>query len=531
MECDSDTGEENGEHSGEYERRNSVVEVSNTDIEEDDISFAIIQPVPEIEIRRDNFRPTHEGFSTIKPNATLSKQMMQNNPENEIKHQMMVYKQMRQHNVKQLKQLEQRHRSGVEELRRNLERDLDTLKTCNERELEKYRQKLREDKLQHEREAMQKEKKFIKQLNEKYGTSEKTRIGEARKVYTAQKEQLKREHSQTPKQCRKTSLDVSKDRLKRELTESEERYLSTVQKENEIELRNYRGTALKLNHRMENDAFQEEWNLMEVHKGSLAHMKRKHHHDMCTMQQAHQGEIHALRQKQLQDQHTAEWDNQMEYTQRVQKELRRKHVLQNKQQPRNLRKKKAQIQKQYESTCKIIESQYKELLKDYLRNSPKELHKDIHKKFKDDKMQKMISLNEQYTKSIAEHLEREQVNLDESQTNEQEELRVTLQKEQELLQAYQRRLQQRLQESTEKERDHFNAESQKKYVQLQTELLAVDQEFARARTERESSERGRQRKELTDYQNQDHQLVPSDSFSNKTWGRRSAPWAGAFSKF
>ena len=78
-----------------------------------------------------------------------------------------------------------------------------------------------------------------------------------------------------------------------------------------MELRNYRGNGLKVNHAMENDWFQEEWNLMEIHKNSLAHMKRKHHHDMCQMQQQHQTEIHALRQKQLQDQHSAEWENQV----------------------------------------------------------------------------------------------------------------------------------------------------------------------------------------------------------------------------
>lgn len=49
--------------------------------------------------------------------------------------------------------------------------------------------------------------------------------------------------------------------------------------------------------------------------------------------------------------------SQMEYTQRVQKELRRKHAMQNKQQPKNLRRKKQQIHKQFEATCKIIESQ------------------------------------------------------------------------------------------------------------------------------------------------------------------------------
>ena len=56
------------------------------------------------------------------------------------------------------------------------------------------------------------------------------------------------------------------------------------------------------------------------------------------------------------------YDNfQMEYTQRVQKELRRKHALQNKQQPKNLRRKKQQIHKQFEATCKIIESQVSKL--------------------------------------------------------------------------------------------------------------------------------------------------------------------------
>lgn len=533
MEYDSDGGTENGEGtSGEYERRNSVVEVSNTDIDEEEISFSMVNPpVPAIEIRRDNFRPTHEGFSTIKPNATLSKQMMANNPETDIKNQMMVYKQMRQTNVKQLKQLEQKHRYGIEEMRRNLERDLETLRSSNERELDKFRGKLRDDKVHHDRELMQSEKRFVKTLTEKYDTCQKHRIGETRKLYVQQKELLKRELSQTPKQCRKSSIDVSKEKIKRDLTENEERYLNTVLKENELELRKHRGNALKVSHAMENAAFQEEWNLMEIHKNSLAHAKRKHHHEMCTLQEQHQNEIHGLRQKQLQDQHTAEWENQMEYTTRVQKDLRRKHGLQNKQQPKNLRRKKQQIHKQYEATCKIIECQYKELLKDYLKNSPKELHKDIIKKFKEDKMGKMISLNDQYTKSIADHLEREQINLDESQTMEQEEVRVTLQKEQELLQQYQRRLQQRLLETVQREKELFAAESQRKYVLLQQELVDVDKEFARARSEAESRERVRQRKELTDHQNNSHGLPPTDSFMNKTWGRRSSPFAGLSSKF
>ena len=51
-------------------------------------------------------------------------------------------------------------------------------------------------------------------------------------LYLQKKELLRREMSQTPKQCRKSSIDVSKDKIKRELTENEERYLNTVQKVN-----------------------------------------------------------------------------------------------------------------------------------------------------------------------------------------------------------------------------------------------------------------------------------------------------------
>ena len=124
-----------------------------------------------------------------------------------------------------------------------------------------------------------------------------------------------------------------------------------------------------------------------------------------------------------------------------------------------------------------------------------------------------------------------QVNLDESQTAEQEEVRATLHKEQELLQAYQRRLHHRLQESMSKETELFDDESQKKLALLQEELLEVDRQFARARTEAESKVRARQRKELTDFQNQSHELPPSESFMNRTWGRRSSPFAGLSSKF
>ena len=67
-----------------------MVEVSSTQDEDENMSFNVLPTLD-----KDNYKPIHERFSTIKPNATLSKQMLQNNSENDIRNQMMIYKQVR----------------------------------------------------------------------------------------------------------------------------------------------------------------------------------------------------------------------------------------------------------------------------------------------------------------------------------------------------------------------------------------------------------------------------------------------------
>lgn len=507
------------------ERRNSVVEVGEDTTPHEAITFSQINPiVPSVDLRRD-FKPSHEGFSTIKPNATLSKQMIQNNPENEIKNQMLVYKQMRQQNMKQLRQLEQRHKVAADEQTRLMERDIEVLVTSNDKELEKLRSKARVERDTADKEEHTDQKRFIKSLQERYETTQKNRIGEVKKAYSKQKEQLKKDFEQTPKQSRKVSLDVSKDKLKRSLTETEEVYLHQVQQQNEEELKNYRQTSLKQRHAMEQSGLQEEWNLLEVHRESLARLHIKQHHDLMTSQEMQLGDIHTLRQRHTEAQHKAEWDNQIEYTQRVEKELRRKHMMELRQQPKSLKKKELQIKKQFQDTLKIIENQYKELLKDYLKNTAKEYHKEVMRKVKEDKMRKMARLQEQYNQSINEHLEREQVNLSESQQQEGEALRQKLQKEQELLQAYQEKVHERLARQNSIEQSNFRSQSDKRLETLKSDLLKAEQDFAAKRHEAESQQHARQRKELTDFQGQEHTLNRSTNLLTKTWGRRSmSPW-------
>lgn len=52
-------------------------------------------------------------------------------------------------------------------------------------------------------------------------------------------------------------------------------------------------------------------------------------------------------------------------------------MMELRQQPKSLKKKELQIKKQFQDTLKIIENQYKELLKDYLKNTAKEYHKEV----------------------------------------------------------------------------------------------------------------------------------------------------------
>lgn len=118
-----------------------------------------------------------------------------------------------------------------------------------------------------------------------------------------------------------------------------------------------------------------------------------------------------------------------------------------------------------------------------------------------------------------------QVNLSESQQQEGEALRQKLQKEQELLQAYQEKVHERLARQNSIEQSNFRSQSDKRLETLKSDLLKAEQDFAAKRHEAESQQHARQRKELTDFQGQEHTLNRSTNLLTKTWGRRSmSPW-------
>ena len=69
------------------------------------------------------------------------------------------------------------------------------------------------------------------------------------------------------------------------------------------------------------------------------------------------------------------------------------------------------VKKQFHETLKIQERQYKMLRKQMLANAPREQHREIIQKFKDDRMRKFADLGSQYDQSISDLLQKQKVKL------------------------------------------------------------------------------------------------------------------------
>ena len=67
------------------------------------------------------------------------------------------------------------------------------------------------------------------------------------------------------------------------------------------------------------------------------------------------------------------------------------------------------MKKQFHETCKIQERQYKMLRKQMLANAPRDKHREIIQKFKEDRMRKFADLGSQYDQSINDLLQKQKV--------------------------------------------------------------------------------------------------------------------------
>ncbi|KAL1122380.1 hypothetical protein AAG570_003785 [Ranatra chinensis] len=191
-----------------------------------------------------------------------------------------------------------------------------------------------------------------------------------------------------------------------------------------------------------------------------------------------------------------EYLNQHEYLTRCERDLRKKHALEVKQQPKSLKQKEMQIRKQFRETCKIQTRQYKALKMEILSNTPKEEHKAIIKKLKEEQRRKLALLADQYEQSIAEMLQKQSIRLDESQELECHRLKDRLHYELEILIAYQSKNKMQTEAQRNRERKELEDRVTVRRALLEQKMELETNQFAQEKSERIKQLRDRHDKDL-----------------------------------
>ncbi|KAM4797150.1 serine/threonine-protein kinase TAO1 isoform 2-T2 [Rhinophrynus dorsalis] len=172
--------------------------------------------------------------------------------------------------------------------------------------------------------------------------------------------------------------------------------------------------------------------------------------------------------------------------------------------------KELQIKKQFQDTCKIQTRQYKALRNHLLETTPKNDHKAVLKRLKEEQTRKLAILAEQYDHSINEMLSTQALRLDEAQEAECQVLKMQLQQELELLNAYQSKIKMQAEAQHERElRELEQRVSLRRALleqKIEEEMLALQNE----RTERIRSLLERQAREIEAFDSESMRL----GFSN-----------------
>lgn len=185
----------------------------------------------------------------------------------------------------------------------------------------------------------------------------------------------------------------------------------------------------------------------------LAHnLLRRHHEQTQELETRHLQNVQQLRASHLQRQHGSELQNQQDYTRRAQDDLRKRHALQAKQQPKDLKvsncfcdfysltggvaiislwgsestltlrsllaindscflfqQKELQIRQQFRQAVKTQTRQYKLLKMQLLQQLPKDEHRDVMARLKEEQKRKLALLADQYEATIGEMMEKQTV--------------------------------------------------------------------------------------------------------------------------
>ncbi|XP_072043945.1 serine/threonine-protein kinase TAO3-like isoform X2 [Amphiura filiformis] len=445
--------------------------------------------------------PTEDNFKTIRPTSIITRQAREH--ENELREQFTGYKRMRRQHQKQLQSLETKLKAEMDELRQKLDKEFESGLQSSNKELEKLLQKHTTELEKKQKASQAEEKKLLRSLSQQNDSQLKTFQMQQKKDYKQNKEQIKKELDSTPRKEQDALLRTHKERLQSQQEQEEQDLLKTQRSELEKKMRKLKGRLLLSRHTQQQDQLREELHKRQVMKEMEHVMLLRHHEQAQSMEYRHMKQIQNLRNEQMERQFGTELTNQADYNKTAQQELRKKHATETKQQPKNLKAKEQLIKKQYREACKLQMEQYKakeqSIKKQYrdacktqmkqykalqgqmLQTTPREKHKTVIKKLREEKMRKMATLGEQYRLSIQEMLESQSLKLDESQERECKELEEKLRQEMELLHAYQSKTRLHLEGQHDREKKDMEERVSLRRARLESK---IDEDSVRLQTEK-----------------------------------------------
>ncbi|CAF1200887.1 unnamed protein product [Adineta ricciae] len=425
-------------------------------------------------------------FSTIKTTRIVIREQREHNQEDQQLEQFRGYKRMRRQHQKQLKQFEERCRTEKNDLRSKLEREYNAFQEQitfeNNRLLEKHRKELA-DRVKYNQNHF---RKFEREQEDNFDDELKRFQQEQIKQYKLKKEAFKKEvlnSSSRSKTEKEDEIRRLKDDLQMKLRQDEQTLRVQLNHEHTVRRLQLKRRKLLLLHALEQKLIQEVHIAFKVHS-------TKHHELTKELELRQLANLHRTRNEFTQKQHLTEMINFNEYSNRRQKELVKRHALNQKQFPKNIKIKQAEIKRQHKEAYNLQSRQYK-ALKENLRleyinvtssRSREELDLKL-KTIKDDQRKKFDLLYQRYEEAVQRMLDQQNIKLNSDQERERTALKAILDEDQRNLFNLQEesRLRMEQQHLDERKQLERNIEERLKKLNEQMELELAEYNDDRSR--------------------------------------------------
>ncbi|KAF8357822.1 kin-18 [Pristionchus pacificus] len=439
-------------------------------------------------------------FATLRTTKQITREQEEAKRENNVYEQMNGYQRMRQTNIKELQQLEERCRMEAEALRARLEKEMDVSLGAAQQERGRLRKVHAVEAEKRRREGEEGEKRLRKQIVTKQGAEMAAYSKVQLKEYKYNKEMARtnmKEHGMSKGEVESTMREV-KVTLAVNRQSAERAFEMRQRKEAEDELVAYKKACTGRVHTME-ERHDEEEHELECRLGEAREKMLHAHHTLTAEQERAQlKETLSCRARHLRAQHEEEMRMQREYERRTSDELMKRHALQSKQQPRELKLKEALIRKQYRQAVKTQTRQFKVWQTQLLAAASREEQKEISIRLKDEQKRKLAMLGVQYESQIESMVQEKTVKLETWQEEEARSSREKLAKELKELQSYQETQKRSLEGTIDKERTRLEEKIAARKEAL-LEKITADREQLRKnrdatvtrREERHAAERAR----------------------------------------